>query len=160
MLTRNDIVRSAQAFTLIELILVMALLVMLLALSVPSFSGSFKARTVEQEAAQLLAATEYARNEAVSQGVPMIVWIDANTGEFGVNAKDGYEGNASREKTFALHPDLHFELAQTDTLGFEPDGTLDSESPDSIKIVSRFNPSISLSQTEDGWGYEIVKEAR
>jgi len=137
----------------------------LLALAAPSLSRSFKGHNLEQEATQLLAATEYARDEAVSQGVPMSVWISPETGDFGVQAMDGYEGDALREKTWTLNRDIHFDpvKATTDKSGhtvaaqFEPDGTLDPESLDAIRVIANSEESISLTQTEDGWGYEIVK---
>jgi len=165
--TRNDSARASQAFTLVELILVMALLATLLAVSAPLLSRSFKQRALDQEATQLLAATEYARDEAVSQGVPMSVWIDVPNGACGVQAQIGYEGDASREKTWFLPPDVRFDSieAATDQNGhviaaqFDPDGTLALESLDSIRLIARTNESITLTQTEDGWGYEIVKEA-
>lgn len=153
---------------MVELILVMALLATLLAVSSPLLSRSFKQRALEQEATQLLAATEYARDEAVSQGVPMSVWIDVANGACGVQAQSGYEGNPSRERTWFLPADVHFDAvaAPTDQSGrmiaaqFDADGTLDLESVDSISLVARSNESITLTQTEDGWGYEIVKEAQ
>ena len=164
--TRNDSARVSQAFTLVELILVMALLATLLAVSAPLLSRSFKQRALEQEATQLLAATEYARDEAVSQGVPMSVWIDVANGSCGVQAQSGYEGNALREKTWFLQPDIRFDAidAATDPNGhvvaaqFDADGTLDLESVDSIRLIARTNENITLTQTEDGWGYEIVKQ--
>lgn len=162
---RNDIARSASAFTLVELILVMALLATLLAVSAPSLSRSFKQRGLDQEAVQLLAATEYARDEAVSQGVPMTVWIDPQSGSFGVHAKDGFEGDTAREKSYALKTDIRFDLAQavTDKEGhvtaaeFDPEGTLSQDSLAAIRIIDRFDSGMSLTQTADGWCYEIAK---
>jgi len=165
---RNDSARVSQAFTLVELILVMALLATLLALSAPTLLHAFKGRDMDQEATQLLAATEYARSEAISQGVPMSVWIDPTTGNFGVRASDGFDGDNTRAKNFSLNTDLHFDSVEgvVDQDGhrvmaiFVPEGTLDPEnSLDTLRIANRSNAVISLAQTEDGWGYEIVKEA-
>ena len=166
---RNDSARVSQAFTLIELILVMALLATLLALSAPTLLHAFKARDMEQEATQLLAVTEYARSEAISQGVPMSVWIDPATGSFGVRASDGFDGDDTREKIYSLNADFRFDSVEATAdqdghsviASFDPEGTLDSEtSIASLRIVHRNASVISLAQTEDGWGYEIVKEAQ
>ena len=54
----------------------MALLCVILGVAAPSLSRSMRQRNLTQEAARLLAATEYARDEAISRGVPMAVWID------------------------------------------------------------------------------------
>ena len=165
MRTRNDNFHVAPAFTLVELILVMALLATILALSAPLLSRSFKQRGLEEDATQLLALTEYARDEAVSQGVPMTVWINPQSGRFGVQAKEGYEGDVSREKTYGLKSGARFDLSQvpTDRAGlvdaadFDPSGTLAEESLADISIVARSNDAISVAQTEDGDRYEIVK---
>ena len=165
---RNDSARASQAFTLVELILVMALLTTLLALSAPTILRSFKGRDLDQDATLLFAVTEYARSEAVSQGVPMSVWIDPGTGSFGVHASDGYAGDARREKTCALSTGVRFDAveAETDQSGrpvlatFEPEGTLDPESSiAALRLLKGDAAAISLEQTGDGWGYEIVKEA-
>src|SRR5438067_13878805 len=89
----NDNARSARtlrAFTLVELILVMAVLATIMALSTPSLSRSLRNRNIEQEAKRFIALTEYARGEAVSQGVPMTIWIDVEAGAFGVEPKAGF----------------------------------------------------------------------
>lgn len=151
------------AFTLIELVLVMALLATVMAISAPSLARSFHGRNLDSQAAQLLAATEYARAEAISQGIPMNVWIDDASSTFGVQAKAGYEGVASRAKMWTLHPDVHFDTAPTrdDQAGhtlaatFQPEGSLDLESVNEIRLVHRSGEAIALSQTDDG--YEIVK---
>ena len=150
---------------MIELILVIVLLATILAIAAPSLSRSFRARNLDQEATQLLAAIEYARDEAVSQGVPICVWMDPETGFFGVAAKDGYEGDTTREETWVLKPEIHFDAvkAAADKSGriimvqFDPDGTLTPDSLDAIRLISSSDESISLNQTDDGWGYEIVK---
>lgn len=154
---------NASAFTLVELILVMALLATLLAVSAPSLSRSFHGRNLDQQAAQLLAATEYARSEAVSQGVPMNVWIDATAGTFGVRPKTGYEGVASREKTWTLHPEVRFDTtpAADDQAGhalastFQPEGTLDFSSVSELRLIHRTGEIVTVAQGDDG--YEIAK---
>ena len=40
----------------------------------------------------------------------------------------------------------------------EPDGTLATESLATLRIVNQSDEGISLSQTADGSGYEIVKD--
>lgn len=165
MLQASDKDGSAPAFTLVELILVMALMVTILALSAPSLSRSLKARAVNQEATRLLAMIEYARDEAISQGVPMVLWIDAENGHFGAQAKEGYAGNDSRQKEFFLNPAIHFdaldEAAQqgglTIAVEFDPDGTPDPSSVYSLRLTDQKEESATLTQTDDGWGYEIAK---
>jgi prepilin-type N-terminal cleavage/methylation domain-containing protein len=163
---RSDIDRASRAFTLIELILVMALLATLMALSAPSLSRSFNHHALKQEATRLLALTEYARNEAISQGVPMVVWIDPQSQSFGMEIKNGFEGKGEREKEYTLGPNLHFEMEQgkpsqdglVTMAEFAPDGTPDPSSIYEVCIVDKNNVVISLAQTQNRWSYEIVTE--
>lgn len=163
----DDPARRVAAFTLVELILVMALLCIILGLSAPSLSRSLRQRNLTQEGTRLLALTEYARDEAASQGVPMVVWVDAETRHFGVKPKTGYEGAGARSKEFQLNDDLHFDAVkgsiaaagETDAAEFAPDGTLDPSSVAVLRLVDRSNSIITVAQTSDAWGYEIVKDA-
>jgi hypothetical protein len=42
---------------------------------------------------------------------------------------------------------------------FAPDGTLDPSGVATVRLADRFNSSATISQTSDGWGYEILKGA-
>ena len=156
------------AFTLVELVLVMAILVVLLAVSAPALTRSARGRRLNGEAARLLALTEYARDEAISQGVPMIVWMEPDAGAFGVEAKAGYPANVQREKEYILAKDIEFDLTDSATssgghvsaIVYGPDGTPDSTSLETIRIMDRRDASITLTRTRDGLGYEILKEGR
>lgn len=154
-------------FTLVELILVMALLAVVAAFSAPSLARSLRQRNLDGEASRLLALTEYGRDEAVSQGVPMTVWIDPKGQRFGVEPKTGYDGDDARTRTFELNADIHFEIDRTATqngvievMEFSPDGSPASSSIDSVRLVDRFQALVTVARTSDRWAYEIVKEPR
>ena len=162
---------SDVAFTLVELVLVMALLVTLLALTVPSLSRSLRQRNLEQEAARLLAVTEYGRDEAASHGVPAVVWLDPDNGHFGVEVKKGFDADAVHAKEYVLNgAGLKFDPPEGGVASpvqghgfnvaeFAPDGTLDAASVPALRITdSGHHSAISLSQTTDGYGYQIDKE--
>lgn len=162
---RNNIRRFASAFTLVELILVMALLTILMAVAVPYLSRSLRQRGLEQDALQLLALTEYARAEAVSLGVPMTVWIEPETGRFGVDAQTGYLSDGVRKKEIQLNPDVHFEKIEgasaqngiVNAVQFAPDGTPDVSSVAAMRLVDRFHSVVTVALANDGSEYEIVK---
>jgi len=144
----------------------MALLCVILAVAAPSLSRSMHGRNLKQEATRLLALTEYARDEAASQGVPMVVWIDPNAGRFGVKIKPGFEDEGvPRDKEFTLTNGMRFDGlevsstdgGETDAAEFEPDGTLDPSSEPSINLIDQSNASITVTQTSDACGYEIVQ---
>ena len=164
---RSDPTRIPPGFTLVELIVVMALLAIAAALSAPVLSHSIRARNLGGEAARFIAATEYGRDEAVSQGVPMTVWIDPATQRFGVAAKAGFDGVESRSREFAVHADIHFEMDDAALAGgivqaveFAPDGVPTLASIETVRLVDRFESEVSVTRTKDGWGYEVVKEGK
>ncbi len=165
---KNDLIPGGAAFTLVELILVMALLCVILGLAAPSLSRSFRGHNLTEDATRLLALTGYARDEAISQGVPMMVWINTATGHYGVNAMPGYDGSGARSKEFTLLDGLHFDALQnaveiageTDAAEFLPDGTLDPSSQPTLRIEDQTNASIQVAQTADLTGYEIVKNTQ
>ena len=157
--------RSAEGFTLVELIIVMTLLAIVAALSVPSLSRSMRQRNLDEEATRLLALTEYARNEAVSQGVPMIVWIDAKGQRYGVEPKAGFDADEARRREYAMNPEVQVETDKAVSSGgvveaieFAPDGALISTSVESVRLVDRSQSAIRVARTTDGWSYELVKE--
>jgi len=157
--------RRAGAFTLVELILVMALLCVILGIAAPSLSRSFHQRNLNQEATRLLAVTEYARDEAISRGVPMIVWVDPDAGCFGARPKIGFEDSGARVKEFKLTDGLRFDTEKNsasstgtnDAVEYEPDGTLDASSQAAFDLVDKSNSSIEVARTSDATGYEIVQ---
>lgn len=164
---KSEPTRETAGFTLVELIFVMALLTVVVALSAPSLSRSMRQRNLNEEASRFLAATEYARDEAVSQGVPMTVWIDPAAQRFGVEPKKGFDGAVGREREFAVNPDVQFEVGIGVGKGgvitaaeFSPDGSPALSSLDSVRLMDRFKSSLSVARTSDGWSYEIVKETR
>jgi len=163
----NDPTQTKTAFTLVELIIVMALLTVVMAIAVPSLSRSMKQRNLDGEATRLLAATEYARDEAISQGIPMTVWIDTEGRRYGIEPKEGFTGDETRVREFSVDPDIGFEIANAvvksgivEAIEFEPDGTPALTNVQSVVLKDRFNSVLTVAQTTDGLGYEIVKEAK
>src|SRR5687767_2693361 len=72
------------AFTLIELILVMTILIVVLSVSGPSLVSFFKGRTLDSEARRFLALTRYGQSRAISEGVPISLWIDPKEKKYGL----------------------------------------------------------------------------
>lgn len=75
---------SGRAFTLLELILVMALLLIVLAVAAPSLAQFFRGRFLDGEARRLLALTRYGQSRAVSEGVPVLLWLNAESNQYGL----------------------------------------------------------------------------
>jgi type IV fimbrial biogenesis protein FimT len=159
--------RNVAAFTLVELILVMAILAVVMALSAPSLSRSLRERALEQEAARFQALTLFARNEAVSEGVAMAIWIDPGAKRYGLEPKSDYGGNSLR-RDYGMDPDVEVEVVSANrvgtnpkhAIGFTPSGVPDTQSAEAIRLTDRFGSTRLIQRREDLAGYQIVKEGR
>src|SRR6266850_7624427 len=74
---------QASGFTLIELILVMSLLIIAVGLSFPALQDFFRGRGLDSEARRFLSLVRYGQSRAVSEGIPMLLWVDAREGTYG-----------------------------------------------------------------------------
>lgn len=174
------------AFTLIELILVMGLLAVVMALAAPSLSKFFQGRKLESEAQRFVALTRYAQNRAVSDGVPMILWVDRTEGTYGLREQDRYKvetiqaespwyarkGHGSvetREPDLRLTESLRFELADNGrtngrivTIRFLPDGAVDETSLRALLIEreNRQSGQAGETQSESIWIAKSVDQSR
>ena len=101
---------NRRGFTLIELILVMALLTVVISLTAPRLSRFFHGRTLDSEARRLLALTRSGQSRAVSEGVPMDLWVNAPEGTFGLEAEHTYEAEDSKAVDFTLDSGLQLEV--------------------------------------------------
>ena len=94
------------AFTLIELIVVMALLLIVVGISFPSLKGFFRGRTLDSEARRFLSLTRYAQSRAVSEGLPMLLWIDVQEGSYGLQVQTGFIDLDRKAVEYRLDKDL------------------------------------------------------
>lgn len=160
------------AFTLIELILVMSMLLIVLAVSAPTLSKFFRGRTLDSEARRFLSLTRYGQSRAVSEGVPMVLWIDAKQGAYGLREDAGYSDVDTKATDFQLGKDLSIEVAdvaaRSSSFGqsqsatrnapmirFLPDGFIGETSPRSLLIREARTDSIWISQSRNRLNYEI-----
>lgn len=119
--------RHAAAFTLIELLAVVAILALMASFILPNL-GVVRDRTLREQARQLAAQLELARQRAVVTGVPHRLLIDLEGGGYRL------EWLASREEPQPALPD--------DALGFDVDGAtpLPLAAPASATATAEFEP--------------------
>ena len=178
--TGNNRIKSVEAtgpraFTLIELILVMALLVIVIAVASPSLSRFMRGRTLDSEARRFVSLTRYGQSRAVSEGVPVVLWINTRQGSYGLRQEAGYAEQDAKAVDFLLGKDLRVEVAnlpaqlgplaqaratrQTDPntpmLRFPPDGFIDETSPQSVVLRDQSGESIWITQSRNRLNYEI-----
>jgi type II secretion system protein H len=104
--------RPCDAFTLVELILVMSLIVMTTAIVLPSMTRFFGSRSVDSEAKRFMALMHYGQTRAVSDGVPMMLWIDSTHRTYGLEREPGYAGRDPLEEDNTLADGLKIDTVR------------------------------------------------
>jgi len=180
--------RMTRAFTLIELILVMAILTMSISITMPTLSRFFRARVLDSEARRFLALTRNGQSRAVSEGLPVDLWVDPDLGRFGLEAEPSYDNEDPRKVDLKLDPDLQIRIetgavsASTNannpgqvksvasigktilvqpglpTIRFMPDGSIADTSPLMLALVARDGSARWLKQTRNRLTYEIKSD--
>ena len=171
---RSNEQRRVRAFTLVELILVMALLLIVMCVALPSLKGFFRGRNLDSEARRFLSLARYGQSRAVSEGVPMVLWIDARRGAYGLQQQAGYTDGDSNAVRFALSEDMRVEvqmpvvvmpssrLNQTvpgvgyvPMIRFTPDEFIGENSPDRIVFRQGANDAIGIIESANRLKYEM-----
>src|SRR6185369_17275731 len=111
---RQSAIGSRSAFTLVELILILAVIAITAALVLPRLSGFFRGRVLDSETRQLLALMHHGQSRAVSAGVPMVLWIDEKQSTYGLEEEPGYSDKDPDAVEFTLDKDLQFEIQKPD----------------------------------------------
>ena len=140
-----------RAFTLIELILILALLVIITSFAAPGMANFIRGRALDSESRRLFSLTHAAQGRAVSEGMPMMLWVDAKNGAYGVQeeatGKTGKNAKAGDPKAEDLTVDSTLQIAVLNVgmgapttfnnlpaIRFLPDGTVDENSPQTVQL--------------------------
>ena len=132
-----------RGFTLLELILVMLILSTVLAMAAPSLRGFFGSRKTHDEAAQILALTQLARSQAISEGIIYRLNFDTRERTYWLTAQQS--GTFEKLKTefgqvFTFPNDIIAELEDVEKkddemfLEFTPQGTVTAGT---IRLIDR-----------------------
>ncbi|SPE62643.1 hypothetical protein SBV1_860013 [Verrucomicrobia bacterium] len=110
---RSNCART-RGFTLIELILVMAILTIAVSLAAPTLSHFFAGRALDSEARRLLALTRLGQSRAVAEGLPMELWVDPQSRTYGLEAEVSSRTSADQSDpkavTYTLDRDVKMEI--------------------------------------------------
>jgi type II secretion system protein H len=166
------------AFTLIELILVMTIIVIMTAVTFPMLRAFFQNRSLESEARRFLSLTRFAQNRAVSEGIPMIVWVDAQKSRYGVEAEKGFLDQDDKAVEYEADEKLTLEVAASSQnrnaltqeqqlrrrtslrntrpeIKFLPDGSVDLLSLESVAIRRGKDFTLWVNQSDNHLNYEV-----
>jgi type II secretion system protein H len=171
---RNSESHLGRAFTLVELLLVMTLLLIVFGVALPSLKGFFRGRSLDSEARRFLSLTRYGQSRAVSEGVPMVLWIDSRRGRYGLQQQAGYTTGDSNAVTFTLSEGVRVEvqmpaagmglnpLNQTvagvgnvPMIRFTPDEFIGESSPDRIVFRQGQDDAMWILESTNRLKYEL-----
>ncbi len=170
-----------RAFTLIELVVVMTLLVTVIALASPSLAGFFRGRALDAEARRMMSLTRLGQSRAASEGIPMNLWVDLNQRTYGLEADLSFTDQDSKAVEYILDGSLTAEIGASDSvqgvitsstlfgnatetsskhaslphIRFEPDGSVSESSPESFRLMERDGGSLWVGLSVNRLNYEI-----
>ncbi len=171
--------KANAAFTLVELIFVMVLLIIVASMVAPRMSSFFRGRVLTSEARRMLSLVNYAQSRAIAEGVPVLLWIDVTRSTYGVEVQGGHSGADERTPTFAVEPSLRLEVPSVSdapesengdeqlglaeslpSIRFNPDGFFDEVSVRKIVIHQGEDGALELVPTANRLAYEILPVSR
>ena len=158
----------------------MTVLTIAVSITAPALANFFRGRSLDSEARRLLALTRQGQSRAVSEGVPMELWVDAAQGTYGLTAEPSYEPVDAKAIIFTTASDLQIELdnfkpsSNTGTAGlsgssdasslsshpnlprirFMPDGSIGEGSPQKLRVVG-YGAFLSVELASTRLNYEI-----
>ncbi len=155
--------RAELGLTLIELVLVLAVLSIVAFATAPRLTRTMQARSLREEALRFLALTRHARSLAVDEGMPACLWIDPAGRTYGVGPTAGDAGGSLR---FTLGRGLEFGFDdEPDSedgrrhICFESDGGLAEDSVTLVRLVPGEGTALEVALTGPGQEYVIRKMA-
>jgi type II secretion system protein H len=158
--------RCRSAFTLVELILVLALLVIVTSLVAPAMSNFIRGRALDSEARRLAALMHAGQSRAVSEGLPVMLWVDEKKGAYGLEAETPPRGGDPKAEDLPLDENLQISVLNMGTtalttfrnlpaIRFLADGTIDESSPQTLRLVDAKGHALWLVESRNRTGYEI-----
>ncbi|WP_175452411.1 GspH/FimT family pseudopilin [Thiohalomonas denitrificans] len=134
--------RGQAAFTLIELMITLAILVILTTLAVPGFNGYISNQRVKSAAYDLIATFNYARSEAVKRNEPVTISADAS------DWSNGWAITAGGKTLQTYEADNSVSIAESNSqfsITYKGNGRLSNSTKPAVTIC---DPNLSSSVTK------------
>jgi len=179
---------AKSGFTLLELILVMAILTIGFGLAAPALSKFFRGRSLESEARRLYSMIRYGQERAVSEGLPMNLVLNSAQKQLTLAAEPSYESEDPKRLEIDMDSEMELEVLTTNTVAriadmtdswnrsntgrtrapvsnlptirLLPDGTIAQSSPQVIRLTGRDGITLYVGQNRNRLGYEIRDQAQ
>lgn len=143
----------------------MALLVIAVSIVAPRMSDFIRGRALDSEARRLMALTHAGQSRAVSEGMPMVLWINAKQNAYGLEEETPPKNGDPKAEDLTLDGNLQIAVLHTGSsavttfhnlpaIRFLPDGTIDESSPQTLKLTEG-SDALWLIELQNRTGYEI-----
>jgi len=148
-------------FTLLELIVVMALLSTVFAVAAPQLRLFMSGRDIEEECRRFLALTRYARTQAIGRGQKMTLWVSPSQGQYGLRPESssldqGQPVSYSVARNLSISaPDAAEDENKEITILFWPDGTIDEQAPQQFTINENDQAQYAIILSDNRLQYEV-----
>jgi prepilin-type N-terminal cleavage/methylation domain-containing protein len=152
------------AFTLMELVLVMALIAVAVTIVAPRMSDFVHGRALDSEARRMLALTDAGAARAVSEGMPIVLWLNEKQNTCGLEEETPPQGGDTKAENLVISDSVRIAVINTGAsattinhlpaLRFLPDGTVDENSPQTVELIEG-NEALWLNELQNRTGYEI-----
>ena len=166
----SDKSHSMKGFTLIELILVLTILAIIVSVSAPMLSSFFRGRALDSEARRFLSLTRAGQSRAVSDGSPVMLWMDKSQGTYGIEEEIPQQGRDTKALEFLADDHVRVDPINASPVAvnrrklpaikFLPDGYIDEVSPSSIKLLCSDGAALWLVEATNRLSYAISTTAR
>jgi type II secretion system protein H len=158
--------RHTEAFTLIELILVLALLVIITSLVAPAMSNFIRGRALDSEARRLFALMHAGQSRAVSEGLPVMLWVDEKQNAYGLEEETPPKGGDPKAENLTVDENVQIAVLNVGAaalttirnlpaIRFLADGTIDESSPQTLRLTDAKGHALWLIEARNRMGYEI-----
>jgi Tfp pilus assembly protein FimT len=148
------------------LILVLALLVVITSMAAPAMSNFIRGQALGSEARRLVALMHAGQSRAVSEGLPMVLWVNEKQGAYGLQAETTGRNGDPKAENLALDESLQITVVNVGLGGttkfgglpairFLPDGTVDENSPQTLRLMDAKGHALWLIESHNRNGYEI-----
>lgn len=162
----SPVAASRRAFTLIELILILALLVVITSLVAPAMSTFIRGRSLDAEARRFISLTHAAQSRAVSEGMPVMLWVNEKENTYGVELETPGDNGDAKAESLNIDDTLQVAVIKTSVgaqttlhglpaIKFLPDGTIDESSPQKLQLTHADGGVLWLVESRNHMGYEI-----
>jgi Tfp pilus assembly protein FimT len=157
------------------MILVMTIIAVLLGVIYPSLKNFFRGRNLDNEARRFLSLTRYGQSRAISEGLPVELWINPKQGSYGLQSLSGYSETQTNPLNFSLDQTVQIsfsapssvlirsnywtqaagQLGAVAKIRFQPDGFISDTSPEKILFRQSDGGQIMVAETPSHLRYDI-----